>query len=299
MRRLWPAITLIALLAPLAIPAGAGATEARNDGDAIVVIVGDVAVQPDEAVDGVFVVSGDVTIDGLVDGGVVVLSGDVVVSGTVDGDLFLASGEARLLPTAEVTGDVRYGDQRPLVAPGATVGGEVEKEDWSDIGPGFAIAAFLAVWLTLSVSAALLGLLLILVAPRAADAVAARSRERIGPLIAIGIAIAIALPLLVVLAAATALGLPLAIALGLALLPLAAIAYVASAWALGRRIVGPPRNRYLAFLAGIGILSAVGLIPVLGPLVWLAATVFGLGLLGAAIGAAREGPAEPAQSPGS
>lgn len=297
MRRLWPAIALIAVLA-LAVPAAAGASDARNDGDAIFVVVGDVTVSSDETVDDVFVVSGDVTIAGRVDGGVVVLSGDVVVSGTVDGDLFLASGRARLLPSAEVTGDVRYGDQRPLIAPGATVGGMVEEEDWPSLDLGFAIAAALIVWLAVSVSAALLGLLLILIAPRAADAVAARSREQVGPLIAIGIAIAIVLPLLVVLAAATALGLPLAIALGLALLPLGAVAYVASAWALGRRIVGPPRNRYLAYLAGIGILSAVGLIPVLGPLVWLAATVFGFGLLGAAIGAAREAPGA-ARSPGS
>lgn len=293
LRRLSSIAALLALVC-LAVPAAAPAAGASSHGgDAVVVIVGDVLVRPAETVDSVFVVSGDVTVAGRVDGPVTVLSGDVTVAGTVDGDLFLASGRARLLPTARVTGDVRYADKAPLIAAGAVVDGSVEKEDWPRLG-AVAWVAGLVVWLTLSVSAALLGLLLILIAPRAADAVAARSRERVGPTIAIGIAIAIVLPLAVGLAAITVLGLPLAIALCLALLPLAAVAYVASAWALGRRILGPPRNRYLAFLAGIGIFSVVGLVPVLGPLIWLAAVVFGLGLLGAAIGAAREEPASAA-----
>lgn len=295
-RRLSSAAALLAVLA-LGFPALAGAAEAGGDGDTIVVIVGDVTVERGETVDGVFVVSGDVRVGGRVDGSVSVLSGDVTVSGTIDGDLFLASGTARLLPGAEVTGDLRYGDEAPVIAPQARVDGEVEKEDWPEIGAGIALIAGFAVWLTLSVSAAVLGVLLLLVAPRAADAIAARSRERAGPTIAIGIAIAIVLPLLVALAAITVLGLPLAIGLGLALLPLAAIAYVCSAWALGRRVVGPPRNRYLAFLAGIGILSLVGLVPIAGPLIWIAATVYGLGLLGAAIGAAREGPEPTAPGP--
>ncbi|MFN8217583.1 MAG: polymer-forming cytoskeletal protein [Solirubrobacterales bacterium] len=296
LRRLSSILVLLAAVAlamPAAAPAsrmmGHGPGTAGHAGDAIVVVAGDVVVRRGETVESVFVVSGDVTVAGRVDGPVTVLSGDVTVAGAVDGDLFLASGRARLLPSARVTGDVRYGDEEPTIAPGALVGGVVEEEDWPRLTT-VAWVAGIVVWLTLSVSAALLGLLLILIAPRAADAVAARSRERVGPTIAIGIAIAIVLPLVVGLAAITVLGLPLAIALGLALLPLAAVAYVASAWALGRLILGPPRNRYLAFLTGISILSVVGLVPIAGVLAWIAAVVFGLGLLGAAIGAAREEP---------
>jgi hypothetical protein len=298
LRRVSILAVLVAVLA-LVLPAIAGAANSgSDDDDAIVVIVGDVVVEADDVVDSVFVVSGDVRVLGRVDGDVTVLDGDVTVAGRIDGDLFTASGRARLLPPAVVTGDVQYGDEEPLIAPAATVGGEVEGEDWGDIGAGFALIAGFGFWLALSVSAAILGLLLLLIAPRAADAVAARSRERVGPLIAIGITVAIVLPLLVVLAAITLLGLPLAFALGFALLPIAAVAYVASAWALGRRIVGPPRNPYLAFLAGIGIFSVVGLVPILGPLIWLAATVFGLGLLGAAIGAARQAPEAAAPAGG-
>ena len=144
-----------------------------------------------------------------------------------------------------------------------------------------------------------LGGLLLLIAPRAADSIQARSQERIGPVIAIGIAILIVMPLAAFLAAITLLGLPLALAIGLALLPLGAVAYVTSAYVLGRRILKPPRERLLAFLVGLAILRALALVPILGLLVGFAALVFGLGLIGTAIGAAREqaGPA-PAQSPG-
>jgi hypothetical protein len=117
--------------------------------------------------------------------------------------------------------------------------------------------------------------------------------------IAIGIAIGICLPLAAFIALVTLVGIPLAVVIWLSLLPIAALAYVTAAYALGRRMVGEPHGRFWAFLAGLAVLRALALVPFLGFLVGLAAVVFGLGLLGAAIGAAREPEAEPAQSPGS
>ncbi|HET7508601.1 MAG TPA: polymer-forming cytoskeletal protein [Solirubrobacterales bacterium] len=297
-----PSLLVLLALAVFALPGAAQAAGARSDsGDAVVVIRGDVDVEPGEVVDGVFVVSGDVRIAGRSTGDVVVLAGDVTVSGRIEGDLLVASGQARLLPRAAVSGDVRYGDERPIVAGRAIVGGDVSKEDWNDWS-GFLPFIGIVFWLAVGISAALLGALLLLIAPRAADAIDARSRERIGPVIAIGVAVAICLPVAAAIAAITLVGLPLAFAILLALVPLWALAYVCSAWALGRRLVKPPRGRILAFLAGLGILRALALVPILGGLVGLAAVVFGLGLIGAAIGAARDlrpsSPA-PAQTPGS
>ena len=61
-----------------------------------------------------------------------------------------------------------------------------------------------------------------------------------------------------------------------------------------------PRDRFLAFLAGIAILRAAALVPFVGIFVGLAALIVGLGLIGAAIGAAREASSPaPAQSPDS
>jgi cytoskeletal protein CcmA (bactofilin family) len=300
LRRLSSAAAALTLLA-LAAPAAAGAVSAgERSGDTIVVVSGDVSVHRGETVDGVFVASGDARIAGDVDGDVVVLSGDVLVAGTIDGDLFTASGRAHLLPSAEVTGDLHYGDERPQVALDARVRGDLGKQDWPDAGDLFSWIGGFLVWLAISLSMFVLGGLLLLVAPGAADSIHARSRERIGVTIAIGIAIAIVTPLAALLAAVTIVGLPLALGIGLALAPLGAVAYAAAAWALGRRILEPPRERLLAFLVGLAILRALAWVPFLGPLVGLAAVVFGLGLIGAAIGAAR-GAADPApaRSPGS
>lgn len=293
---------LAALLAALvlAAPAAGAAGVGADGGDPVVVIVGDVSVPPGETVDGVVLASGDARIAGDVDGSVVVFSGDLLLSGRVDGDVFVADGTARLLPSAEVTGDVEYGDERPEIALDARVHGDVAEQDFPDLGGAVPWIAGFAFWLAITLSTWVLGALLLLVAPRAADALDARSRERVGPLIAIGIAVFLVVPILAFLAAITLLGLPLAVAIGLAMLPLWAVAYVVSAYVLGRRVLGPPRHRMLAFLAGLGILRLIAFVPVLGWLVGLAAVIFGLGLIGTAIGAAREGAEqEPAGSPGS
>lgn len=300
MRRASSLVVLIAL-GLLALPTTAlGARTAGSDSETIVVVSGDVTVLRGETVDGIVVVSGDVHLAGRSTGDVVLVSGDAVVSGRIEGDLVTIAGRAHLLPRAYVSGDVIYSDEKPLVSGAAVVRGDIKKESWpGSLGFLPFIGAFL-LWLAIGISAAILGVLLLLIAPRAADAVYARSRERVGPVIAIGIAIAICLPVAAVIAAVTLVGLPLAIGVALALLPLGAVAYVASAWALGRRIVKEPRGRIVAFLAGLAILRLAALIPVLGLIVGLAASVFGLGLIGAAIGAARV-PRQPAPdgTPGS
>ncbi len=216
-------------------------------------------------------------------------------------DLVTISGTARLLPRAKSTATSATATSIPIVAGSARVRGDVTKENWLDsldLLPFVGISAYF-VWLAIGISMAILGSLLLLIAPRAADAIEARSRERVGPLIAIGIAIGDR-------AAGRRghrrdhlVGLPLAFVILLALLPLGAVAYCASAWVLGRRIVRPPRNRILAFLAGLAILRVLALVPILGFLVGIAAAVFGLGLIGAAIGAAREGSPAWRQSPDS
>jgi hypothetical protein len=296
-RNLLVLVAALLVLFVLAAPAGAAPLEGGADDDAIVVVNGDVAVKSGEMVEGVFIVSGDARIAGRVDGDVVLVDGDALIGGRVEGSLVTIAGRARLLPNARVGGDLIYGEERPRVAPTATVGGEIEEEDWSDsLGLLPFIGAFVF-WLAVSISTVVLGIVLLLIAPRAADAIHARAREQIGPAIAIGIAIFIVLPLTAFLAAITLVGLPLAIGIGLALLPLAGVAYVAAAWALGRALVKPPRERILSFLAGLAILRGAALVPVLGLLVWFGAVIVGLGLIGAAIGAARQPGA--ARAPGS
>ncbi|HKH65532.1 MAG TPA: hypothetical protein VKA35_08730 [Solirubrobacterales bacterium] len=297
MRRVSSLVVLVflaALVLPVAVPAAQTETE---DGDAIVVISGDVTVPRGQTVDGVFIVSGDLKLLGHVDGDVVLASGDALVSGRIDGSLVTIGGQARLLPRAFIKGNVHYGDERPIVAGAAIVRGDVSKENGFDSVDFLPFISVFLFWLAAGISMAILGVLLLLIAPRAAEAIAARSRERIGPVIGIGFAVAIALPIAAAIAAVTLVGLPLAFIVLLALLPLAALAYVASAYALGRRLVKEPKGRIWAFLAGLAVLRVLALVPILGFIAGLAAVIFGLGLIGAAIGAARERP-EPAPNPG-
>lgn len=298
MIRRFSSLALLVFVAALVLPATVAAAQTEaDDGDAIVVVSGDVTVPRDQTVDGVFIVSGDLTLLGHVDGDVVLVSGDALVSGRIDGSLVTIGGQAHLLPRAFVKGNVHYGDEPPVVAGAAIVRGDVSKENGFDSVDFLPFISVFLFWLAVGISMAILGVLLLLIAPRAAEAIAARSRERIGPVIGIGFAVAIALPVAAAIAAITLVGLPLAFLVLLALLPLAALAYVASAYALGRRLVKEPKGRIWAFLAGLAVLRVLALVPVLGFIVGLAAAIFGLGLIGAAIGAARERP-DPAPSPG-
>lgn len=288
------------LLLPLLVVAAtlglAPAAEARDPGDAIVVITGDVDVARGETVGDIVVADGDVTVAGRVDGSVVAAAGDVRVGGTVDGDVVTFAGRLTVLPRARITDDVRYGDEKPIISPRATVEGDIEKEGWDDVSGSLALAGLighLAFWLAISISTLVLGLLLLVIAPQAGDATIAAFKDRVGVSVAVGLGLFVSLPLIAVIAIATLVGLPLGLALLFALVPVWGVGYVAGCWLLGRRVVGPPRHRFTAFFAGWGILRAIALIPVIGWLFSLAALVVGLGALGLAIGDARQSEDEP------
>lgn len=292
MRRLLVLFAALAALALCAAPALAKPIAGEADDDAIIVINGDVEVEHGELAKGVFVVDGDAYIRGRVDGDVVLLSGDAIVRGRIDGNLVTIAGRARLASRARIGGDLIYADEPPRLAPGARVAGEIEEEDWLDSLGLFPFIGAFVFWLAMSISAVVLGIAVVLTAPRALDAAFEQARERFWTAVGIGAGIFVGLPLIAVFSAITLAGLPLAIGIGLALLPLAALAYVTTAWALGRALVRPPQSRILSLLAGLAILRALALIPVLGLLVWLAAVIVGFGLLGGAVAAARSQPAQ-------
>jgi hypothetical protein len=254
---------------------------ARADGPQDqVVISGDVNVPPGRTVGDVVVIDGAVNIAGRVDGDVVAVSGPVRVLGTVDGSISAVSDQVTLLPGARVTDDVLYGDEKPVIAPAASVGGEVSDEGWAGVTdfPWGVVGPF-AWWLAVTLSTLVLGIVVLALAPRAEDGAYEAARTSIGPVLGWGILLLIGLPIVAVIALATLVGIPLGIGLLLALLPLAGLAYVTSAYLLGRRLVKPPTSRFLAFLAGWGILRVVALVPFLGTLVWIAAVIVGLGAL--------------------
>jgi cytoskeletal protein CcmA (bactofilin family) len=283
---------LVALLSP------AAASAERKDQ---VVISGSVDVPKDGTAGDIVIVDGPVRIDGHVTGNVVAVAGKVTVSGQVDGDVVTIANRLRLLGGAHVKGDVSYADKKPVVASGATVGGKVKKIR-NKIGVGaLAWAVGLIIWLAVTASALILGVVVVAFTPRAVEAAWEVAGASLGAVIGMGAGLFLGIPLVAALIAATVFGLPLALLLLLAVLPLYALGYVASAWILGRRILTGRRDRFVPFLIGLVILRAIALIPFLGGLAGVCATAFGLGALGLAAwragGAGRAGPPQPAPAP--
>jgi cytoskeletal protein CcmA (bactofilin family) len=278
------------------LPALSLATGTASAATDHVVITGGAVVPAGATAGDVVVVDGPVRIAGRATGDVVSVSGPVRVTGQVDGDVIAVSDRAVLGPRARVGGDLRYGDERPTVARGATVAGDVVEEDWADAANGWGWVSALAWWLAVSVSTLVVGLLLVWLAPGALHAAERAVHERLGATVGWGVAIAIGVPLLGILALVTVVGIPFGVALLLAAIPVLLVAYVTTAWIVGRRVL---RNRstspWTALLAGWGILRALALIPVLGGLVGLAATIVGLGALAVALWRARRPPAPAAR----
>jgi hypothetical protein len=187
---------------------------------------------------------------------------------------------------AEVGGNlVTSGD--PQIEEGATVRGSQQniatRFDLEDFG----LASRIAWWIGVSVSTLILGMLLLLFAPRAAESLERVVREQLGSSIVWGVALLFLLPIVAIIALITIVGLPLGLALlaGLGLLYM--IGYVATTFVVGRLILKPPQSPYVAFLIGWVILRLLALIPVVGGIAWILASAWGLGLLAAA--ARRQG----------
>jgi cytoskeletal protein CcmA (bactofilin family) len=270
-RSLLAALLMLVCLVPAAN--AAAQVEANSDGDDRIVLVGSVLVDREETAGDVYVLDGDVTIRGTVTGDVVVVDGDATIRGTVEGNVVTVAGLATLGRRGVVEGDIVYADEEPVQTPGSQVRGEVKKFDAGDAG----ILGALAWLIGITVSLFLLGLILLLLAPRAADAVARTAKAKALVSFGVGLLAFFLIPIIAVAALFTVVGIPFGVILLLLILPLYAISYVTAAFALGRRII--KGSRIVAFLVGLIILGLLSLIPIAGGLIGLLATMFGLGLL--------------------
>jgi cytoskeletal protein CcmA (bactofilin family) len=250
-----------------------------------IVIVGDVLVDRGQTTKDVVVADGDITVRGTVDGDVVAANGDVAIRGHVTGDVVTFAGTTTLGRRAQVDGDVAYGDNKPRVAPGAQIGGKVKKFKAEDLGGG-AIALRIGLWLAVTISALVLGLILLALFPKAADAVARTAKARTGRSFLVGVLLFVLIPIIGVIALITVIGIPLGAGLLLAMLPIYGLAYTASAFVVGR-LVSKQGARILAFIIGLVVLRVLALVPFLGGIVWFLATILGLGALFVAAQRAR------------
>jgi hypothetical protein len=271
-------VLAIVIAAVVAAPDQALARTTNGDRRVRVVLTGRIDVLPDERTGNVVIFDGPAVIAGDVKGSVVALNGNVRVTGTVKDNVVAVKGRAIVDAGAKVGGDV-MSSRRPVVAPGATVKGDVRTENFANYFRALGWFLWFGWWLAVSVSVFVLGLLFLALAPRAAHAGMAVARNRIAAAVGWGLVMTIGLPIVSVLLLVTLIGVPLGLIGLLSLALLWGLGYALSALVLGRRLVKEPRGLVLAFSAGVLILRVVDLIPLIGNLVTFAATVFGLGAL--------------------
>lgn len=283
-------LMMLPCLASAAAAPEGSPSKTTETGDQIVVS-GTVRVESDEVSGDIVVLHGAVTVLGEARGDVVILDGPVTIRGVVRGDVVAARGPLHVMAGARIDGDVWLAKGRPDIRLGSLVRGEVRRGGWLHLASPSSLALKLAVWIAVSFSTLVLGLLLLLLAPRGADAIHGAARSSPVASGAWGLGVFIGLPILATLLAATLVGLPFALGLLLCLAFLYSVGYVWTAWIVGRLLVrgsrhGAPR-RILAFLAGWGILRLLGLIPYAGGFIWLLASALGLGAMSVATWRAR------------
>jgi cytoskeletal protein CcmA (bactofilin family) len=279
----------------LASPAEAGRRQSSED-DRRITVTGDITVSENQLVNGPVVsFDGDVLVDGTVDGGVFVGNGNAEINGRVTGRVFVAHGN--VLITGRVGDDVTAADGRVTVRSGARVLGDVVSRQQANVAPGtvsgdvkklnlrnlftsFLIVFLIGLWIAVTVSVAILGLVFLLVFPRAADA-AVEAGRRFWPSVGWGALVGIVGPILAVAVLFTVIGLPLGFGMLSGLNVLAPLGYVAASLVFGRLMVKGTSTgaRIGAFFAGFGILRGVALIPGIGFIVWFLVSIYGIGAL--------------------
>jgi hypothetical protein len=305
--QLWIAM-LVLIVVGLAGAGPASAQEQRRDD--LVVLTGRAEVAEADSIDTLVIFDGPTTIDGTVQGTVVSFNGPVDISGTVGEDVVSFTGTVTVRSGAVIGGDLVTRTE-PLVEQGATVRGETRRAVDLLRDP-FPFVGRLLSWLAVSVSLLILGLLLLLLTPKGADAVAAAWRTATGPSVGWGLILLVGLPIVAVLAAVALLGIvleptsalwppldvldvlpfPFAIGLVLGLGLLYAVGYVAGAWLAGRLLIRGPQRRGVAFLIGLAIVRVLAFVPILAGIVSSVAVLVGLGaVMVAAWRAGRPAPA--------
>lgn len=277
---------LLAVLAPaLARAQDTGGVATPEDQ---IILSGSLNVPKGRAVGEVVVFHGTVTVAGVVQGDVVVLDGPITVSGQVSGTVVALNGPIRLAKTAQV-GEQVLGNEAVDVADGATVAGGVGDHVAFSLRATTEALGVLLASLSVAISVLVLGLLLLLIAPRGLDRVGSALSTAPITACAWGVGLTIAIPVVALALVASILGLPLGLAavLGLGLLWLVGLAI--GAHAVGRLLVREPRSRVLAWFVGWGIFAVVGFVPFVNVAAWVLGSIVGLGAGTVAAWRARTG----------
>jgi cytoskeletal protein CcmA (bactofilin family) len=225
-----------------------------------------------------YLAGGTIRVGGTVRNSLLASGGTVSVNGLIGGDVQINAGELRIGPHAQIAGNLRYRVRADKVHidPGARITGTVTAL------PVHRGSIFLRVlWM---LGFLLAGVVAVTLVPRFAAHAAETLRQRPGRSALVGLAAMILVPIAICIALITIIGIPLAIVAAAVFVALVYLARIPLAVWLGRVLLGasPRTSGYGAlvhFLVGGLVLLIVGLIPFVGGLVTLIATILGFGTI--------------------
>lgn len=274
--------------------AGGAVTVSEEVGGDLVAAGGNVQVRPTARIGGsAWLAGSEVRLAGPVARGVQVYGRHVVLASEIGGDAEVAAQRIEFAPGARIAGNLRYASPEPPVGmTQAQVGGRITRMDEPADRHGVqvhATASTAGAWLNpvFLIGMLAMGAVLFLFFPRAVAGIADTLRMHPGRSVLLGLAFAFTVPPVAMLSIITIIGLPLGISL-LLLYPLALLlGYLATAFFLSRRLAAAMKRnesfsfwRQLLFLAlALLVLSLALAIPFLGPIIFIVATVTGVGAL--------------------
>ena len=232
---------------------------------------------------------GSVSVSSPIAGGITAGVGQMIISNRVGKDIN-AAGQISLAPTANIAGNLTYWNTNPAqISPGATVSGQITQNQppgEKKVEPAGFLAALAAfqIWMTLAflVTYLVIGLLLLHFTPLFLRETAGQIEKRPWASLGIGFLALLVTPLIIFTLMITLLGIPLALALLLLYILAIFLSKIFISLTLGKKILNiftkEARDGW-ALLLGIIIYLILAGIPILGGLVILVATSFGLGAL--------------------
>jgi cytoskeletal protein CcmA (bactofilin family) len=233
---------------------------------------------------GMIVIAGNADLDGKIHRDLLGIIRTSNLDGFIGGQAWVRGGNLSVDPAAEIRGPVAFrGRQQPVVAAGAKLASPIQTEIVQEVRRSRRSAGRVVIHEIFSIAAAIgVGILIATIFPGFFRATL-REAGSIGMPIGIGVLAMFAGMFLVILGVLLLLG--LGVAAGLAgLFAYAPILYLAQVFAgtwLGNKILGDAssvQNAIFARIAlGVLILHVVGLIPVLGGLMWLVVLLWGTG----------------------
>jgi cytoskeletal protein CcmA (bactofilin family) len=235
-----------------------------------------------------YLIGGRIRVNGTVQESLQAFGGEVVLNGLVGRDVEVAAGELRVGPRAQIAGNLRYRvkAEKVHIDPAARIAGTVTVLPVKGRGP-------LGVLWMFGFSFLVAGAVVVALVPRFATEAASILRERPGLSALVALGWIILVPVAMILAAITIIGIPLALITATVYVVLLYLGRVPLAVWIGERVLGARartgrQGALVSFLVGGFILLVVGLVPVVGPLAMVIATIVGLGALLLRVHALRE-----------